>query len=95
MIVVEPRGLGLVPWEKVSTWLIMGITKFFQFFIIGESFVLFEEKNVEINIIVCLLMIYDSKHKQLFCENQTKRLFGIDLEIRNFSFEKNRKRNKK
>ncbi|CAD56601.2 PQ-loop repeat-containing protein 1 [Caenorhabditis elegans] len=49
MIVVEPRGLGLVPWEKVSTWLIMGITKFFQFFIIVGGSIPYVFQYVEIH----------------------------------------------
>lgn len=38
MIVVEPQGLALVPWDKMAGYLILGVTYFFKFFIIGESF---------------------------------------------------------
>uniref|UniRef100_A0A8R1DVS3 Uncharacterized protein n=1 Tax=Caenorhabditis japonica TaxID=281687 RepID=A0A8R1DVS3_CAEJA len=34
MIVVEPKGLGLVPWDEVGTYLVLGVAYFFKFFII-------------------------------------------------------------
>ncbi|ULU10474.1 hypothetical protein L5515_000710 [Caenorhabditis briggsae] len=34
MLVVESQGLGLVPWDQVAGWLVLGLTYFFKFFII-------------------------------------------------------------
>uniref|UniRef100_A0A1I7UL82 PQ-loop repeat-containing protein 1 n=1 Tax=Caenorhabditis tropicalis TaxID=1561998 RepID=A0A1I7UL82_9PELO len=34
MLLVESQGLGLVPWDQVSNYLVLGLTYFFKFFII-------------------------------------------------------------
>ena len=38
MMVVDASGLKLVDWNKMASYIILGVKYFFQFFIIGKSF---------------------------------------------------------
>ncbi|VDL80098.1 unnamed protein product [Nippostrongylus brasiliensis] len=36
MMVVDATGLALVPWDRLAVLIVIGVTWFFKFFIVGE-----------------------------------------------------------
>lgn len=36
MMVVDATGLALIPWDRLSVLIVLGVTWFFKFFIVGE-----------------------------------------------------------
>lgn len=36
MMVVDATGLALIPWDRLSVLIVIGVAWFFKFFIVGE-----------------------------------------------------------